>query len=105
MSCLSRCHYSTEGPSCTDNNNFDALRSYPVAPNCFVCSKNKIQDVMAPVDDFVNFDKDGEFIEGHADSSDIDDLGVPLDLSDDLLHMVKLLVLVGHDFPTIFLYP
>ncbi|CAO2816627.1 unnamed protein product [Amaranthus hypochondriacus] len=82
------CHYSTEGPSCTDNNNFDALRSYPVAPNCFVCSKNKIQDVMAPVDDFVNFDKDGEFIEGHADSSDIDDLGVPLDLSDDLLHMV-----------------
>ncbi|KNA12798.1 hypothetical protein SOVF_122690 [Spinacia oleracea] len=84
-------HCSTYAPSCTDNNSLDAIRSYHTSTNSSVYLKNKIQDLIPPdMDDCVNivsYNKVGDVIED-IDTSYMDDMGIPLDLSDDLLHMV-----------------
>lgn len=82
---------STDAPSCTDNNSLDAIRSYNISTNSSVSSHNKIQALMPPVDGCViiaSHDKGGDIIEDNVEYSDSDGMGVPLDLSDDLLHMV-----------------
>lgn len=88
-------HCSTYAPSCTDNNSLDAIRSYHTSTNSSVYLKNKIQDLIPPdMDDCVNivsYNKVGDVIED-IDTSYMDDMGIPLDLSDDLLHMVMLLL-------------
>lgn len=83
--------HSTDPLSCTYNNSSDAIRSCSISPKCSIVSKNKILDLTSPVDDFVNtvsYDISEDIIEGITDTSDMDGMAIPLDLSDDLLHMV-----------------
>lgn len=75
----------------------DASRSELISPNSSIYSRNQIEDLTThPVDDYVytvSNDEVGDTSEENTDIPDMDGEGFPLDLSDDLLHMVKVLLL------------
>lgn len=87
-------YYANEG-SCADSNSLDVVGSYNKSHNSSTLTRKKPYCLPSSVDSYVNIASHSNSHDarvGNIDELDVDGMEIQMDLSDDLLHMVTLLL-------------